>query len=371
MLRMKKLLDRLATIQMTMNKVESLYIHIPFCNKICDYCDFTKLQYFRNFAVKYLEALKEELNSYPIVDLKTIYVGGGTPTALEDDLFKELLKIIDKYSRGVQEYTFEANPESLTINKIRLLKEHGVNRVSIGVQTTDDKILKAVNRDHSFEQVKTAVKNLKDNGIDNINVDLILGLPHTSEKILKKDLGNILSLDIKHVSCYGLTVNPHTVLFNKGFKEPDGDVVRKYYDIVEETLTKNGFIHYEVSNWAKPGYQSEHNLTYWRNEQYYGCGLGASGYIGEIRYKNTINLSQYLTRVFVSEKEQVSERDKSTYQIMLNLRTIEGLDLSFVKNKQKEIDEFISGGFLKKEGNRIIPTYQGMMVLDTILLMLL
>ena len=354
-----------------MNKVKSLYIHIPFCNKICDYCDFTKLQYFRNFAVKYLEALKKELASYPIKDLKTIYVGGGTPTALEDDLFEELLKIIDKYTSGVQEYTFEANPESLLLNKIKLLKSHGVNRVSLGVQTTDDKILQAVNRDHSFEQVKTAVKNLKDNGINNINVDLILGLPHTSKNILRKDLANILSLDVKHVSCYGLTVNPHTVLFNKGFKEPEGDVLRQYYDIVEEELLKNGFVHYEVSNWAKPGYQSEHNLTYWRNEQYFGCGLGASSYIGETRYKNTVNLSQYLERVFVSEKEEVSSRDKLTYQIMLNLRTIEGLGIEFVKDKTKEIEELISGGFLKKEGGQIIPTYEGMMTLDQIILKLI
>ena len=354
-----------------MNKVKSLYIHIPFCNKICDYCDFTKLQYFRNFACKYLEALKEELNSYPIKDLKTIYVGGGTPTALEDDLFEELLVIIDQYTSGVQEYTFEANPESLSLNKIKLLKSHGVNRVSLGVQTTDDKILQAVNRDHSFEQVKTAVKNLKNNGIDRINVDLILGLPHTSEKILRKDLENILSLNVKHVSCYGLTVNPHTVLFNKGFKEPEGDVLRQYYDIVEEILTKNGFVHYEVSNWAKPGYQSEHNLTYWRNEQYFGCGLGASGYLGEARYKNTVNLSQYLERVFVSEKEEVSSRDKLTYQIMLNLRTIEGLGIEFVKDKTKEIEELISGGFLKKEEGQIIPTYEGMMTLDQIILKLI
>ena len=354
-----------------MNKVKSLYIHIPFCNKICDYCDFTKLQYFRNFATKYLEALNEELNSYQIKDLKTIYVGGGTPTALEDDLFEELLKIIDRYSNGVQEYTFEANPESLSLDKIRMLKAHHVNRVSLGVQTTDDRILKAVNRDHSFEQVKEAIKNLKENGIDNINVDLILGLPHTSKKILRKDLENILSLDVKHVSCYGLTVNPHTVLFNKGFKEPEGDISRQYYDVVEEELTKNGFIHYEVSNWAKPGYQSEHNLTYWRNEQYYGCGLGASGYLSNIRYKNTVNLSQYLERVFVSEKEQVSERDKLTYQIMLNLRTIEGLDVSFALDKDKEIEEFIKSGLLKKDGNRLVPTYEGMMVLDQIILRLI
>ena len=301
-----------------MNKIHSLYIHIPFCNKICDYCDFTKLQYFRNFAIDYLKALKDELASYNIGKLKTIYVGGGTPTALEDNLFLELLKIIDPFREGVKEYTFEANPESLSLEKIKMLKEHGVNRVSLGVQTTNDAILKAVNRDHSFEQVKAVIKNLKEVGIDNINVDLILGLPHSSEKILKEDLHNILSLDVKHVSCYGLTVNPHTALFNKGYKEPEGDLLRAYYDIVEEILTSSDFVHYEVSNWAKPGFQSEHNLTYWRNEQYYGVGLGASGYIAETRYKNTVNLSQYLNRVFVFEKENVSIRDKFTYQAMLN-----------------------------------------------------
>ena len=351
--------------------IKSLYIHIPFCHKICDYCDFTKLQYFRNFAINYLKALKDELDSYHIKNLKTIYVGGGTPTALEDDLFEELLKIIDTYVEGVKEYTFEANPESLSLNKIKMLKSHGVNRISIGVQTTNDEILKLVNRDHNFKQVQKAIKNLKDYGIDNINVDLILGLPHSSKAILKEDLKNVLSLDIKHISCYGLTVNPHTALYNKGFKEPVGDFLRELYDIVEETLINNGFVHYEVSNWCKPGYQSEHNLTYWRNEQYYGCGLGASGYIGETRYKNTVNLSQYLKRAFVFEKEHVSNKDKLTYQIMLNLRTIEGLDINFVKNKEKEIKALISSGLLKIESNCLIATYEGMMVLDQIILKLL
>ena len=354
-----------------MNKVKSLYIHIPFCTHLCDYCDFTKLQYFRNFAVSYLDALEDELNSYPIEKLKTIYVGGGTPTALDDDLFEQLLQIIDKYVDGVKEYTFEANPESLSIAKIKLLKAHHVNRVSIGVQTTNQKILDNLNRKHSFSQAKEAVKNLREVGIDSINIDLILGLPHSSEKILKEDFKNILSLEPKHISCYGLTVNPHTVLFNKGFKEPDGDALRKYYDIVEEELTKNGFIHYEVSNWAKPGYQSEHNLTYWRNEQYFGCGLGASGYIKDIRYKNTVNLSQYLTRVFVNEKEEVSNRDKLIYQIMLNLRTVEGLGISFVKDKEKEIRELIDDGFLIEKNNRLVPTYEGMMTLDQIILKLI
>ena len=355
-----------------MNKeISSLYIHIPFCNKICDYCDFTKLQYFRNFALDYLKALKAELKSYKIKNLKTIYVGGGTPTALDDDLFLELLETLDKYTKGVKEYTFEANPESLSLNKIKMLKEHHVNRISIGVQTTNDKILQSVNRDHTFEQVKTAVNNLKENGIDNINVDLILGLPHSSEKILKEDLKNILSLDIKHISCYGLTVNPHTVLYNKGFKEPESDRLRDFYDIVERSLKENDFIHYEVSNWAKEGYQSEHNLTYWRNQQYFGVGLGASGYIKDIRYKNTINLNEYLKHHFIYEKEVVTPKDKLTYQIMLNLRTIEGLEKSFIENKDQEIKELIDNGLLKEVGNHLIPTYEGMMTLDQIILALL
>ena len=354
-----------------MNKVKSLYIHIPFCNNICDYCDFTKLQYFRNFAVSYLESLEKELKSYQIEELKTIYVGGGTPTALEDDLFEQLLKIIKPYAKGVQEYTFEANPESLTSQKVSLLKQYGVNRVSLGVQTTNQKILNELNRKHSFEQVKDAIKCLNDADITNYNVDLILGLPHTSEKILRQDLENILSLNPKHISCYGLMIHPHTALFNRGFKEPEGDVLRQYYDIVNEILVSHGFIHYEVSNWAKPGYQSEHNLTYWRNEQYFGCGLGAAGYIKDIRYKNTINLDRYLKGEYVQEKEIVTPDDKRTYQIMLNLRTIEGLDISFVKGKEKEIASIINNGLLFKKEDRLVPTYEGMMVLDQILLKLI
>ena len=175
----------------TNKDIKSLYIHIPFCEKICDYCDFTKLQYFRIFATKYLKALKEELNSYHIKNkLETIYIGGGTPTALEDDLFLELLKIVDTYYQNDIEYTIEANPESLSKEKLLMMKEHHVNRLSIGVESTDDKILKIINRNHSFEQVKKVIKEAQEIGFDNINVDLILGLPNVVAPMLIKDIKN-------------------------------------------------------------------------------------------------------------------------------------------------------------------------------------
>ena len=363
-----------------MNKPTSLYIHIPFCEHICDYCDFTKLQYFRIFAINYLKALKKEIDSYQIRGLKTIYIGGGTPTALEDDLFLELLQIVKPYTKSVKEYTIEANPESLSESKIKLLKEYGVNRISLGVQSTDAKVLKAINRQHSYEDVIKVIKLLKENGIDNINVDLILGLPHSSELLLKRDLENLTSLGIKHMSCYALTIHPHTVLFNQGFREMDDDLMRKNYDIVDAFLKEKGFIHYEVSNWSIPSYCSEHNLTYWRNEEYYGCGLGAAGYIGSVRYKNTINLDKYLKGEYIQEKEIVNEKDAFTYQVMLNLRVKEGLSLSLLKDryridllktKAKEINALVKGGYLEINGDYLCPTYEGMMILDTIILKLI
>ena len=363
-----------------MTKPASLYIHIPFCEHICDYCDFTKLQYFRKFAETYLEALEKELKSYDIGELKTIYVGGGTPTALEDDLFEQLLEMIKPYSKGVIEYTFEANPESLSETKIKLLKKYGVNRISLGVQSTNDEILKYINRNHSFKEVQKCVELLKENSLNNINVDLILGLPHVNDKYLKEDLNNITSLDIKHVSCYALTIHPHTVLFNKGHKELDGDQMRHYYDIVERFLASDNFIHYEVSNWSKEGKESLHNLTYWRNEQYYGCGLGAPGYIGDVRYKNTTNLTKYLKGDYVEEKEIVTKQDKFTYEIMLGLRTYEGINLRKVlreygvdlfKTKEKEIIEMMKEDLVFCKNDHLIATYQGMMILDSIILKLI
>ena len=364
-----------------MNKdIKSLYIHIPFCENICDYCDFTKLQYFRIFAIKYLKSLKEEFAYREIPKkLETIYIGGGTPTALENDLFEDLLSFVSEYIDTVKEYTIEANPESLTIRKLQMMKKYGVNRISIGVESTNDNILKAINRRHTFKDVKSTVKKAKEIGFNNINVDLILGLPNITTDLLRKDIENVLDLNVQHISCYSLSVHPHTVFYNKGIKENDSDVEREYYDLVNSMLVKVGYTHYEVSNWCLPNRDSMHNRTYWKNDQYYGVGLGASGYIGNIRYTNTKNLDNYCKNQFEDYQEIVTNKDDIEYAIMLNMRMKSGINLSEFKKrygydleqeKKQEIEELCKNGliFYDKKCHFILPTEDGLMLLDQIIL---
>ena len=310
-------------------------------------------------------------------EFKTIYIGGGTPTSLNDAQFEELLKMVLPLSKSVKEYTVEANPESLTLSKIKLLKKYGVNRVSIGVESTNDQILKSINRKHTFSDVKEVVNNLRANGISNINLDLIIGLPNVSFKLLEEDIKNILSLKPNHISCYSLTVHEHTVFYLNKIEEPNEEYAYNAYKTINTILEENGYVHYEVSNWAKPGFESQHNLTYWRNEQYYGIGLGASGYIDDTRYKNTTNFNKYISFINEIEEEKVTLEDNRQYEIMLRLRTKEGINVLDFKDKfgydiyernKDVIDDYIKTGYLQIRENRIVPTFEGMMILDKIYL---
>lgn len=363
-----------------MNKVKSLYIHIPFCDSICDYCDFTKLLYNEKFVSEYLKTLKRELEHYSPFLVETIYIGGGTPTSLSYDYLAILLKDISKFATNVKEYTVEANPENLTVEKLNLLKSFGVNRLSIGVQSTDDKILSIINRNHTFELVKTAVKNAREIGFENINIDLIIGLPNVTKSMFERDLENIVNLGVDHISCYSLTVHPNTVFYSKNIEEPAPEFARELYDFAHEFLAQKGFLHYEVSNWSKPGKESIHNLTYWNNENYFGVGLGASGYSENKHYKNISNIQKYGNPDFIDEEEIVELNDLRTYQLLTNLRTIYGIDLvkfenlfneDLLESKRKEIDSLIKEKLLIVDDNRLKPTYEGMMVLDHILLKLI
>ena len=360
-----------------MTKSNSLYIHIPFCTHICTYCDFPKVNYTSVFSFPYLKALKNELESYPKQDYKTIYVGGGTPTSLSIEELKFLLELIKPYAKNVKEYTFEANPESLTLEKAKLLGSYGVNRISLGVQTTDSKILEAINRHHNLDDVKLALSNALDSGIDNLNVDLILGLPHSDLTTLKRDLDIVLSFPIKHLSAYSLSVNPHTALGISGYQNKSDDVMREYYDYLHARMLEAGFVHYEVSNFAKPGFQSQHNQTYWKDEHYLGVGLGAASYIDNKRYKNTSSITEYIKGNYNRDVEIVSLKDDMTYFIMLNLRTNHGIDLDLFKTrfnfdlltkKEKEIKNLILNNLLFLDDNHLIATYEGMMLLDDIIL---
>ena len=363
------------------NNVKALYIHIPFCERLCDYCDFTKLQYFRSFAEPYIKTLKKEIESYQISqELDTIYIGGGTPTCLEDDLFEELLSFLFAYTKGVKEYTVECNPESLSQNKLAIMKRYGVNRLSIGVESTNDMILKSINRNHTYEDVQKAILNARKMGFDNINVDLILGLPNVTKSLLKKDIVNILSLNVEHISCYSLTVHENTVFAINGISEPDGDFARDLYDLVNKELENNGYIHYEVSNWSKPGRFSQHNMTYWKDEQYYGVGLGASGYVNKCRYTNTKSINAYLEGKFIQTSEEISLSEDEEYYIMLNMRTINGISYKdyyekfnkdFLHARGRAIDYLVTEKLITKDEIGIKPTYEGMMVLDSVVLKLL
>ncbi len=358
--------------------VTAVYIHIPFCQHICDYCDFPKLQYFRLFASKYLSALKKEMDSYNVPDtIETIYVGGGTPTALDDDLFLELLKIIKPYTGIVKEYTFEANPESLSKEKLEMMKHFGVNRISLGVQTTNDEILKSIGRKHTYEDVKTAISMARKIGFDNINADLIIGLPSVEKEQFKKDLDNLISLGIDHISCYSLTVHPNTMFFIKGVSEPKEELSRDLYDCAEEFLKGKGFVHYEISNWAKPGRENLHNLTYWKDEHYYGFGMGAAGYLKETRYTNTKSISKYNAGKYIDEEEHVTREDDKLYYLMLNLRTNRGIEfddyiyrfgINFLEAHKETISRLVNQGLLLLDEDRVYPTYNGMMVLDQIIM---
>ncbi len=288
-----------------------------------------------------------------------------------------MLTLIDPYTKKVKEYTFEANPESLSLEKITLLKSHGVNRISLGVESTNDDILKAINRKHTFKNVVEVTNLLRENGFDNLSFDLILGLPNVTTKMLIKDLENLVLLNPEHISCYSLTVHPNTMFGIKNIPEPSDDLMREAYDLVNNYLENNGYEHYEVSNWSKPDKESKHNLVYWKDEQYYGVGLGAASYMGNYRYLNTKSITKYNAGEYRYEREEVTAEDDKEYFIMLNLRTKYGLSFSEYQKRFNEdfeskysdvIDKLIKEKYLVKKDKKIIATYPGMMVLDYLIL---
>lgn len=310
-------------------EIKSLYIHVPYCKRICNYCDFCKKNYNFSecllFVLDLVKDLKQNMKKY-----ETIYIGGGTPTCLDDNLFELLLKSCSNLLAENYEFTVEANPENLTENKLKLLKKYKVNRLSIGVQTFNEKILETLNREvvNNVEIIKNAHKYVK-----NINIDLIYGMSFSTFDNLKNDIEIALKLPINHISLYSLIINPHTVFYVKGVKEMEGDLLADQYDFIKEKLKENEFEHYEISNFARPGFRSKHNLTYWKNEGYDAYGPGASGYDYKYRYKYTNNVLDYIYNKTLVENEEVDETSDFEYEILLALRTVDGINIAHVNKK--------------------------------------
>ena len=313
-------------MQTSQNK--SVYIHIPFCDSICSYCDFCKFLKNDNWIYKYLECLNLEIKeNYKGEQINTLYIGGGTPSSLNLDQLSKLFKIIKVFNKSKNiEFTFECNIENITKEKLELLYLNGVNRLSIGVQTFNENKLKYLNRNHNENMIKEKISLAKEIGFKNINIDLIYALKNESLNNLKYDLEKFLELDITHISTYSLIIEPHTKLYIDNESNIDEDLDYEMYKTIINKLEDNGYVHYEVSNFAKEGYQSKHNLTYWNNNEYYGFGVGASGYINNVRYDNTRSINEYFKGNYVHDLNTLDLKETIENEFILGFRKIDGIN---------------------------------------------
>lgn len=363
----------------------SAYVHIPFCTQICYYCDFSKV-FIKNQPVDaYLQALIREFESYKIEQLRTLYIGGGTPTAISaeqlDYLLSHLTKNLDLSQ--LEEFTIEANPGDLTPDKIVVLEKSAVNRISLGVQTFNDKQLKRIGRSHNEAQIYESIDSLKGAGFDNISIDLIYALPGQTMADVKENVAKAIALDIPHLSLYSLILEHHTVFMNKmrrgKLNLPTEDLEADMFDYIIAKLESHGFEHYEISNFTKPGRESRHNLMYWDNAEYYGVGAGASGYVDGVRYRNRGPIQHYLKGVAQGnprlEEEVLTKQEMMEEEFFLGLRKKEGVSISRFEEKFAEnfsnrygdiVEKLTRDGLVQVTDGRLRMTKKGLFLGDTV-----
>lgn len=278
--------------------MRSLYIHIPFCNRICTYCDFNKFLIKNQPVDAYLDALIKELGMISEKEIYTVFIGGGTPTALSNTQLERLLKFITERFDLISEFTVEANPDELTTDKIAIMKHYGVNRLSLGVQTFNNRLLRSLGRTHVEKDIKRAVDDANRLGIKSVSIDLMYHLPTQTLEECQYDLEQAVQLNINHISSYSLILEPKTQFYNlykKGMLQmPDETLAQDMYDYTMKFLAAHGFHQYEISNYAKGNFESLHNKVYWQNKEYYGAGAGSHGYIDGKRYYNVVPVPHYI-----------------------------------------------------------------------------
>ena len=365
-----------------------IYIHIPFCMKKCFYCDFVSYANKEDMIEKYIKALEKEIKikaeENKLLKINTIYIGGGTPSFIDS---KHIVYIINaiKESFNVKEnaeITIEVNPRTVTKNKLEDYIKCGINRISIGLQTTNNELLKQIGRIHTYEQFLETYNLIRMVGFNNINVDLMLALPNQTIKDLEDSLNKVIMLKPEHISVYSLILEEKTKLYDlveSGKLELlDESIERNMYWKVKNILEQNGYKHYEISNFAKQGYESKHNLNCWNQEEYLGMGLAAHSYLNNKRYSNTENLEQYINKLLEKEgtkndivtiHEEQTLEDKQKEYMLLGLRKIEGIKISDFKNKfvqnpiyifRKELDKLVKEDLIQVEDNNIKLTKKGL-----------
>ena len=363
-----------------------IYIHIPFCKSKCHYCDFVSFSNKKELEERYIKALNNEItkSSKKINrehEVTTIYIGGGTPSFTSEKNIENLLKnVFENYNVSKNaEITIEINPGTVNEKKIKKYRQIGINRISIGLQSTNNKLLKTIGRIHTYEEFLNTYNMIKEE-FNNINIDLMLGLPSQTMQDLQESLNKVIELQPQHISIYSLIVEDGTTL-QKMIEEnkislPSEEIERQMYWLAKETLEKNGFKHYEISNFAKEGHESKHNSNCWEQKEYLGFGLAAHSYIDSKRISNIEIMEEYIKNIEEENiknnkvmQEEQNDEDKKKEYILLGLRKIEGVKIQQFKNKytdnplflyHKELEKLVNEELIEIDGDYIKLTKKGL-----------
>lgn len=366
-----------------MNAFKGLYIHIPFCVRKCKYCDFVSFTDKADFFDEYIDKLIIEANEYSSEKIDTVFIGGGTPSVLSAKQLKKLIIGITSIFKLADscEFTIEINPKTLDEEKLRVLRNCGVNRLSVGVQSFCDKELEAIGRIHDAKTAYNTVELIKNYGFDNFNIDIMLGLPNQAKESLEHTLKTAVSLNPTHISCYSLILEENTPLLleyeNGIYPTLSDEDDRELYSFAKAFLKNNNYEQYEISNFSKKGYSSKHNLKYWNCDEYIGLGVAAHSYIDGERFYNTSDFKEYLNGNFhCEEKIMLSTEDKISEYIIMRLRLSDGIfEEEFYKRFNKDfyllyknqLDNFIKSGFIKYENKAYKLSDKGINVSNSIM----
>ncbi|MFH1359487.1 MAG: radical SAM family heme chaperone HemW [Candidatus Omnitrophota bacterium] len=363
-------------------KTKSLYIHIPFCKKKCYFCSFVISVGSEHYADDYLACLNKEAQRYRGERIATLYIGGGTPSRLQPNQLKQMIDFIKhnfKFSRRC-EFTIEVNPDDIDVDKARCIKDLGINRVSLGAQSFNQSTLKYLGRTHSSSDNERAFRILRKVGFRNINLDLIYGFPHQTPEEIKNDVRRLTELESEHVSLYTLTIEEKSRFHIKKIQLPSQEIQAKQYVLVKKLLQEAHFHQYEVSNFAKKGKESKHNLIYWSGGNYIGLGVGAHSHLDGRRFWNVSGLHPYMRLVKNDQQPLEGQERLTSYEQFLEclcfgLRMNKGVDLLSLekrfhcvldKKRRELVDHLTTSQYLRKERHHLKATNRGQLVLDEI-----